>query len=52
MCVHATQGMYIVLSHTWSGSSAYCIPPRVPCTVYRPHLYKDQQLPAAMDRPC
>ena len=26
MCVHATQGMCIVLTHTWSASTAYCIP--------------------------
>ena len=26
MCVHATQGMHIVLTHTWSASIAYRIP--------------------------
>ena len=34
MCVHATQGVYIVLAHTWSASTGILHPPRVPCTVY------------------
>ena len=45
VCMPYIQGMYIVLTHTWSASTAYCVPQGYHA-LYTYNTCKDQQMPA------